>query len=168
VLPADGACFEWGTLKLQALHTPGHASNHVCWWLAREALLFTGDHLMQGSTVVIDPPDGDMAVYLDKLRSLPDRLPDLAWLAPGHGFLMDRPAWHVARLLAHRAAREAKVLAALVHTGPARPVELLAHVYDDVAGRLHGAAERSLLAHLIKLQGEGRVAESPDGHWRLN
>lgn len=168
VLPDDAAWFEWGPLKLQAIHTPGHASNHVCWWLAQEALLFTGDHLMQGSTVVIDPPDGDMAVYLDKLRTLPDRLPDLAWLAPGHGFLMDRPAVHVARLLAHRAAREAKVLAALVHTGPARPVELLVHVYDDVAGRLHGAAERSLLAHLIKLQHEGRVAESPDGHWRLN
>jgi glyoxylase-like metal-dependent hydrolase (beta-lactamase superfamily II)/8-oxo-dGTP pyrophosphatase MutT (NUDIX family) len=169
VLPGDSAWFEWGTLRLQALHTPGHASNHVCWWLPREALLFTGDHLMQGSTVVIDPPDGDMAVYLDALRTLPDRLPDMAWLAPGHGFLMDRPAWHVARLLAHRAAREAKVLAALaLAAGPSTPADLLPHVYNDVAGRLHRAAERSLLAHLIKLQGEGRVAESPDGRWQLN
>ncbi|MFM2066856.1 MAG: hypothetical protein RLZZ584_1765 [Pseudomonadota bacterium] len=180
--PVDGELLRWGELSLQALHTPGHASNHVCWWLAREALLFTGDHLMQGSTVVIDPPDGDMAVYLAQLRSLPDRLPGLAWLAPGHGFLMDRPAERITRLLAHRAAREHKVLRALGAVGGAAAAggtgaavarsidELLALVYDDVPAHMHPVAARSLLAHLLKLAQEGRARRSDDasvagGRW---
>jgi glyoxylase-like metal-dependent hydrolase (beta-lactamase superfamily II)/8-oxo-dGTP pyrophosphatase MutT (NUDIX family) len=164
VSPADGQVFTWGELVLQAVHTPGHASNHVCWWLAREALLFTGDHLMQGSTVVIDPPDGDMAVYLQQLRSLPARLPGLAWLAPGHGFLMDRPAERIERLLAHRGAREAKLLRALAAVGPASAAldALLPRVYDDVPPGMHPVAARSLLAHLLKLQGEGRVLRHDD------
>jgi glyoxylase-like metal-dependent hydrolase (beta-lactamase superfamily II)/8-oxo-dGTP pyrophosphatase MutT (NUDIX family) len=175
--PADGQDFSWGMLVLQAVHTPGHASNHVCWWLAREALLFTGDHLMQGSTVVIDPPDGDMAVYLDQLRSLPARLPGLAWLAPGHGFLMDRPAERIERLLAHRVAREAKVLRALADAGaeigpaPATLDALLPRVYADVPAGLHPVAARSLLAHLLKLEGEGRVrrdaAAAAAQRWQL-
>jgi glyoxylase-like metal-dependent hydrolase (beta-lactamase superfamily II) len=166
VAPADGAQFTWGDLQLQALHTPGHASNHVCWWLAREALLFTGDHLMQGSTVVIDPPDGDMAVYLASLRGLPQRLPAMAWLAPGHGFLMDRPVERIERLLAHRLAREAKVLAALQQVGPCSCAALVAAVYADVAPRLHAVAERSLLAHLRKLQQEGFAEALGDTVWR--
>jgi glyoxylase-like metal-dependent hydrolase (beta-lactamase superfamily II) len=178
--PADGERLRWGALALQAVHTPGHASNHVCWWLEREALLFTGDHLMQGSTVVIDPPDGDMAVYLAQLRSLPERLPTLAWLAPGHGFLMDRPAEHIARLLAHRAAREHKLLGALAACAgaPGAPVdpagapaaasidELLPRVYDDVPAQMHPVAARSLLAHLLKLAQEGVVNRHGDGRWQ--
>ena len=70
-------------------------------------MLFTGDHLMQGSTVVIDPPDGDMAVYLDSLRMLPERLPEMEWLAPGHGFLLDQPCSAIRQLLQHRDRREA-------------------------------------------------------------
>jgi glyoxylase-like metal-dependent hydrolase (beta-lactamase superfamily II)/8-oxo-dGTP pyrophosphatase MutT (NUDIX family) len=167
--PADGEVFCWGKLQLQALHTPGHASNQLCWWLEDQCLLFTGDHLMQGSTVVIDPPDGDMAAYLASLNGLSTRLPALAWLAPGHGFLMDRPLQRIAALLAHRAAREDKVVLALKDIGrPTASVDvLLARVYDDVPPQLHPAARRSLLAHLLKLQREGRVAEDAGIGWKL-
>lgn len=163
VQPTDGQVIDLAGVQLQAIHTPGHASNHVCWWLAEEALLFTGDHLMQGSTVVIDPPDGDMAVYMQSLRGLPERLPGMAWLAPGHGFMMAHPQRAIAHLLRHRQAREDKLVAALQRLGAATLPALLDAVYDDVASVLRPAAERSLLAHLLKLRGEGRAAEQARG-----
>ena len=78
--------------------------NQLCYFLEEEKLLFTGDHIMQGSTVVINPPDGDMRVYLDSLRQLQNE--DIAWVAPGHGFLMDKPQEVLERLLIHRLGRE--------------------------------------------------------------
>lgn len=164
--PADGEVFEWAGVRLQAVHTPGHASNHVCWWLQEDGLVFTGDHLMQGSTVVIDPPDGDMAVYLRSLRMLPQRLPGLAWLAPGHGFLMDQPERAIERLVRHRLAREDKVRQALRAVQPASLDQLLDRVYDDVPQALHPVARRSLWAHLLKLVADGEVHEA-DGLWRM-
>lgn len=163
--PADGEEIHLAGCTLRAIHTPGHASNHVCWWFEEEHLLFTGDHLMQGSTVVIDPPDGDMAAYLASLRKLPELLPSLAWLAPGHGFLVDRPREAIDRLIAHRLAREAKLLAAMQGLGPSDVPALLAVVYDDVAPPLYPVAARSLLAHLRKLQSEGLAVER-DGRYR--
>jgi len=142
---------------LRVIHTPGHASNHLCFLLEEERLLFTGDHVMQGSTVVINPPDGDMAAYLASLQGLLQE--DLEWLAPGHGFLVAQPHAVIAHLVAHRLRREAKVRAAFeVVGGQGSTAELLLHVYDDVPAGLHGMATRSLLAHLLKLQGEGAVA----------
>jgi glyoxylase-like metal-dependent hydrolase (beta-lactamase superfamily II) len=164
--PADGEVFEWAGCRLQAVHTPGHASNHVCWWLEQDGLLFTGDHLMQGSTVVIDPPDGDMAVYLRSLRMLPQRLPGLAWLAPGHGFLIAQPEQAIERLVQHRLAREDKLRRALQAAQPASLDELLGRVYDDVPPALHPVARRSLWAHLLKLVADGEVNEV-EGHWRI-
>ena len=148
--------------RLRVLHTPGHASNQLCFLEEHERLLFTGDHLMQGSTVVIDPPDGDMAAYLASLRMLLHE--DLAYIAPGHGFLMAQPHEMVERLLVHRLARENKVLACLAAHGPAVLEALVPHVYDDVPARMHPVAARSLLAHLVKLRDEGRVAER-DRRW---
>ena len=139
-----------GTLRV--VHTPGHASNHLCYLLEEEKTLFTGDHVMQGSTVVINPPDGDMAAYLHSLRSLLEL--DLDWLAPGHGFLVAPPADTLHGLIAHRLRREAKVVAALQAHGAQPLLGLLPHVYDDVPAALHGMASRSLLAHLLKLQAE--------------
>ncbi len=147
-------------VTLRVIHTPGHASNHLCYLLEEEKLLFTGDHVMQGSTVVINPPDGDMAAYLDALRALQGE--DLEWLAPGHGFLVADPPAVLRGLIAHRLRREAKVLAALRSTGPADLDALLPRVYDDVPGALHPVAARSLHAHLLKLQVDG-VAQL-DGH----
>lgn len=161
---AHGERLEAGGHLLRVLHTPGHASNQLCFLAERERLLFTGDHLMQGSTVVINPPDGDMAVYLASLRLLLDE--DLAFIAPGHGFLMGKPHEMVERVLVHRAARENKVLAALAAHGPAALDGLLPHVYDDVPARMHPVASRSLLAHLVKLRDEGRAGES-GGRWHV-
>ncbi|MGV3654407.1 MAG: MBL fold metallo-hydrolase [Noviherbaspirillum sp.] len=157
---AHGERLAVGGATLRVLHTPGHASNHLCYLLEEEKLLFTGDHIMQGSTVVINPPDGDMAVYLASLRAI--REMDLEWLAPGHGFLMDQPRQRIDRLLAHRFAREEKVLQALRERPGATLEELVTAVYDDVPPARYGIASRSLLAHLLKLRQEGRAIERED------
>lgn len=150
-------------VALRVLHTPGHAGNHLCYLLETEKLLFTGDHIMQGSTVVINPPDGDMTVYLASLRRLLDE--DIEWLAPGHGFLMDRPHDVVRQLLAHRLKREAKVLAAVQALAPASEAALLERVYDDAPRHLHGVALRSLRAHLLKLQADAAIVTDAEGRW---
>jgi glyoxylase-like metal-dependent hydrolase (beta-lactamase superfamily II)/8-oxo-dGTP pyrophosphatase MutT (NUDIX family) len=149
---------------LSVIHTPGHASNHLCYLLEEERTLFTGDHLMQSSTVVINPPDGDMAAYLASLRSL--LALDLEWLAPGHGFLMASPRAAIEAVIAHRLKREARVAAALASLGPAPLDRVLAEVYADVPPRMHPMALRSLTAHLLKLRAEGRAVES-GGRWAL-
>ena len=149
---------------LRVIHTPGHASNHLCYLLEQEKLLFTGDHLMQGSTVVINPPDGDMQAYLDSLRMLLDE--EIDWLAPGHGFLIDKPHDVVRRTVAHRLQREAKVVAALQQVGRGDVDALLPIVYADVPTRMHAVAARSLRAHLVKLRCDGRADESA-GVWSL-
>jgi glyoxylase-like metal-dependent hydrolase (beta-lactamase superfamily II) len=161
---ADGDVLETREFRLRAVHTPGHASNHLCYLLESEQLLFTGDHVMQGSTVVIAPPDGDMSAYLASLERLLEL--DLAAFAPGHGHLIERPHDEVRRLLAHRRARERKVLAALERAQLATLDELLPLVYDDVAPPAHPVARRSLHAHLLKLAREGRALEE-GGAWRL-
>ncbi len=147
---------------LAVLHTPGHASNHLCYMLEEERTLFTGDHVMQGSTVVINPPDGEMAAYLRSLGEL-TRL-QIDWLAPGHGFLLADPRAVLRALIVHRRAREAKVLAAL-RAEPELIDALLPRVYADVPAALHPMARRSLLAHLLKLQQDG-VAGSTGELWR--
>ncbi|AJP59614.1 hypothetical protein UC34_10125 [Pandoraea vervacti] len=150
---------------LRAIHTPGHAANHLCYELADVKLVFTGDHVMQGSTVVINPPDGHMGTYLASLEKLATLGP--AWLAPGHGFMMDRPAQRIARLIAHRLAREASTVQALERIGAASIEALTPLVYADVPAVRHGVARRSLRAHLEKLAEDGRAEVSDDGVWRL-
>jgi glyoxylase-like metal-dependent hydrolase (beta-lactamase superfamily II)/8-oxo-dGTP pyrophosphatase MutT (NUDIX family) len=152
---ADGGRIAIGGATLRAIHTPGHASNHLCYLLEETKMLFTGDHVMQGSTVVINPPDGDMRAYLASLERL--LAEDIAILAPGHGYLIGSPHKEVRRLIAHRLAREAKVVAALARRARATLEELLPEVYDDVSPRLHPVAARSLAAHLEKLLAEGRA-----------
>ena len=140
---------------LQVLHTPGHASNHLCFLLEPDGLLFTGDHIIQGSTVVIDPPDGDMSAYIDSLKRL---LPmDISAIAPGHGTLITSPHQALCGLLAHRLTREGQVREALSAQQPASLATLVATVYADVPASLHALAERSLLAHLLKLETDGRA-----------
>jgi glyoxylase-like metal-dependent hydrolase (beta-lactamase superfamily II)/8-oxo-dGTP pyrophosphatase MutT (NUDIX family) len=149
-------------ITLRVLHTPGHASNHLCFLWTEQRLLFTGDHVMQGSTVVINPPDGDMAAYLASLQALLQE--DLQWLAPGHGFLVDQPHAVLRKLISHRLGREAKVLRVLREAGRAPLADLLPRAYDDVNPALHPVAARSLRAHLLKLQHDG-VADESDGLW---
>jgi len=151
-----------GGATLRVIHTPGHASNQLCFMLEEERLLFTGDHLMQGSTVIINPPDGDMAEYIRSLEAL--FAEDIAYLAPGHGFLMGKPHETIERVVIHRRDRENKVLAALRAAGTAPLDALVPTVYDDAPRERHGIASRSLLAHLLKLEREGR-ARCTDGRW---
>lgn len=153
-------------VTLRVIHTPGHASNHLCYLLEEEKLLFTGDHVMQGSTVVINPPDGDMAAYLGALEALLHE--DLDWLAPGHGFLVAEPHAVLRALIAHRLKREARVRDALRRAGEATLDALLPEAYADVPAGLHPVARRSLLAHLLKLQhdGEADALDAGAERWR--
>lgn len=151
----DGEKVNTGELSLRAIHTPGHASNHLCYLLEGTGLLFTGDHLMQGSTVVIGPPDGSMGEYLRSLARL-QREP-VSRIAPGHGWVIEEAQAEIVRIIAHRLQREAKVVARLKEAGKASVDTLVASVYQDVDSRLHPIAKSSLLAHLLKLEEDGRV-----------
>ena len=151
-------------VTLRVLHTPGHASNQLCYLLEEEHMLFTGDHIMQGSTVVINPPDGNMSHYFASLERLYEE--DIEWLAPGHGFLMERPYEIVERLIVHRRNRENKVVNALRGAGRGSVEALVATVYDDTPEGLHKLAMRSLLAHLHKLEVDGRARQDQEV-WEL-
>lgn len=159
-----GERLPFGNATLRAIHTPGHASNHLCYLLEEEGLLFSGDHIMQGSTVVISPPDGHMGDYLRSLDALHGE--EITHIAPGHGFLMADPGAVVDRIIRHRMKREAKVADAVRRLGPASEEALLPAVYDDVPAALHGVARRSLAAHLFKLRDEGMVRLAGD-RWEL-
>jgi glyoxylase-like metal-dependent hydrolase (beta-lactamase superfamily II)/8-oxo-dGTP pyrophosphatase MutT (NUDIX family) len=151
-------------LSFKVIHTPGHASNHLCYLLEQTKMLFTGDHVMQGSTVVINPPDGDMRAYLASLELLLRE--DVAVLAPGHGYLIGEPHHEVRRLVQHRLKREGKVRDAIARLGEPTLEEMLPLVYDDVPARLHTWAARSLTAHLHKLVADG-AARARDGRYTL-
>jgi glyoxylase-like metal-dependent hydrolase (beta-lactamase superfamily II) len=163
---SDGEVIEATEFHLTALHTPGHASNHLCYLLNEERTLFTGDHIMQGSTVVIAPPDGDMAAYLDSLERLKTIRPRLKAIAPGHGHVIDDPQATIDEYIAHRRERERQVLAALSARGEATIAEIVEDVYADVDPALHPVAKRSVWAHLRKLADDGVVkGDQFDGDW---
>jgi glyoxylase-like metal-dependent hydrolase (beta-lactamase superfamily II) len=160
---ADGDTVEATEFRLAAVHTPGHASNHLCYLLEQERVLFSGDHIMEGSTVVIPPPDGDMATYLASLERVQGLR--LRSIAPGHGHLIDNPKAKIEEYLTHRRAREAQVLE-LVRSGTGTVSELVEVIYADVAAELHPVAAKSVWAHLRKLAQEGFVkGEKLDGRW---
>ena len=162
---ADGDSVRLDGSSLRVLSTPGHASNHVCFLLEQTGMLFTGDHIMQGSTVVIWPPDGNMRAYLQSLRRL--LALGIAILAPGHGYLIGDPHAEAERLIRHRLARESKVRQVLFDAGGAATLDaLLPRVYDDVPQGLHPIAARSLQAHLEKLVEDGEVVDRA-GVYRL-
>lgn len=151
---------------LRAVHTPGHVSNHFCFFLEEEQMLFAGDHIMNGSTVVIVPPSGDMKAYIDSLQLLLQY--PLKYIAPGHGEVMEDSAAIVEWLVAHRLKREAKVVDGMRTLGEATVDELVTVVYDDVDVSLHEMAKLSLLAHLIKLEQEASASrEGEPDRWRL-
>lgn len=151
---------------LRAVHTPGHVSNHFCFFLEEEKMLFAGDHIMNGSTVVIVPPSGDMKAYIESLQLLL-RYP-LEFIAPGHGDVMEDSHAVVAWLVNHRLQREAKVIKGLQDVGRSSLDRLVKVVYDDVDTSLHKMAKLSLSAHLIKLQHENRALQHPaDDSWEM-
>ena len=161
---ADGDRIEGDDFVLEAVHTPGHASNHVCYRHHGLNWLFTGDHVISGSTVVINPPDGNMAAYIDSLRRV--RALWCSIHAPGHGGLIRDPDEVVDWIIEHRLARESKIKAAVQEHPGSTARELVVRVYQEVDPALHGWAERSLLAHLEKLAAERQIV-ADDGRWRL-
>jgi hydroxyacylglutathione hydrolase len=161
----DGDVIDVGGVSLEALHTPGHASDHLCFRLEAERAVFSGDLVMSGSTVVIAPPEGDMAAYLaslTRLRGLP-----LERIYPGHGEVIDEPAALLDRYVDHRVLRERQLLDAL-RAGPARIPDLVARIYAEVPVGLHRLAAQSVHAHLLKLRAEGRVhGVDQTSEWRI-
>ncbi|HEY0414081.1 MAG TPA: MBL fold metallo-hydrolase [Allosphingosinicella sp.] len=159
---ADGETLEGAGWTLAAVATPGHTSNHLCLALREADALFSGDHVMGWSTTVVAPPDGDMAAYmasLDKLLARADRI-----YYPAHGPPVDDPQPHVRRLIEHRRQRERQILDH-VEQGDGRIATMVADLYADIDPRLHPAAARSVLAHLIDLEARGRVRRDADA-WR--
>ncbi|HEY0113886.1 MAG TPA: MBL fold metallo-hydrolase [Allosphingosinicella sp.] len=159
---ADGERLSGPGWTLEAVATPGHTSNHLCFALAGAGLLFTGDHVMGWSTTVVAPPDGDMAAYmasLEKLLARDDRI-----YFPAHGPAVEKPQAHVRALIAHRRMREKQILSHL-EAGEGRIAAMVADMYRSVDPRLHPAAERSVLAHLIDLQAQGRARREGE-QWR--
>lgn len=161
----DGDLLASSEFSLEVLHTPGHASNHLCFFLREEETLFAGDLIMSGSTVVISPPDGDMAAYLRSLERLRQRR--IARIYPGHGEAIEHPGTIIDEYILHRRMREAQVLEAL-RGGPLRIADLVPRIYAGLPEALHPLAARSVYAHLLKLKSEGRVTgDDRESEWRL-
>lgn len=162
----DGDCLAFDEYSIEVIHTPGHVANHLCFLLSEPSWLFAGDMVMDGSTVVIAPPDGDMADYVSSLERLKET--PIEFIAPAHGRLIPQPANFFQSMIDHRAGREQKVVAGLQQLAPVTIDQLVKKVYDDVPQLLHGAALMSLQAHLAKLQQEG-VAECAGNseYWSL-
>jgi glyoxylase-like metal-dependent hydrolase (beta-lactamase superfamily II) len=163
-MPRDGETMQLGDVSLTAIHTPGHASNCVCYLSDVGRLLFTGDHVLQGVSPVILPPDGNMSDYLLSIEKL--MAYDFERIAPGHGGVMEHGKAVLEELRLHRLGRERKVLAALRELDAATLDRLTQTVYDDVAPERHVWARLTLEAHLIKLVHDGRVRET-GGVWRV-
>jgi glyoxylase-like metal-dependent hydrolase (beta-lactamase superfamily II) len=161
---ADGDVIATGAGDLQVIHTPGHAPDHICLWHAESRTMFTGDMLVQGTTVMIPASHrGSLADYLQSL----DRILALgavrAW--PAHGPVIEDPAALIRRYIAHRAQRETQIAAAL-HSGAGTIDDLLARIYPGLQSALEPMARESLLAHLVKLETEGRAGRR-DARWVL-
>ncbi|MFK4793398.1 MBL fold metallo-hydrolase [Sphingobium sp. ZW T5_29] len=162
---ADGEQVAGVDWTLEAVTTPGHTSNHLCFALLQENALFTGDHVMGWSTSVISPPDGDMADYMRSMQRLLDR--DDAVYYPAHGAPVPNPRRLVRGMMGHRKQREGQIIRFLERNGVSEIPAMVAEMYKGVDPRLHPAAGRSVLAHLIDLDGRGVAAVTEDGRWRL-
>ena len=162
----DGEVFQEEEFSIEVVHTPGHASNHLCFILKEEKLIFTGDHIMNGSTVVIGPPDGNMKQYIQSLEKLKDY--DIEKIAPGHGELLENPHEVADWIINHRLEREKKVFQALQDATKGTPDTLVEKVYDDVDSSLFPIAKASLLAHLIKLEEDQLIYSSGEEYFIKN
>ena len=160
----QGFQIEATEFRLTTHHTPGHASNHLCFLLEEERMLFSGDHVMEGSTVVIKPPDGDMADYLESLAKV--RALRLRSIAPGHGHLITEPDRVIDWYIEHRLEREAQVLECVRRDKRTRIAAIVDELYSDLVPELVPMARRSVHAHLRKLAAEDRVrGRTLTGEW---
>lgn len=159
----DGERVSIGGIALDVVATPGHTSNHLCYALPATGALFTGDHIMGWSTTVVSPPDGDMAEYMRSLQKLIGR-DDIIYY-PAHGDPVKDPQRFVRAVMAHRRQRERQILDLLEQESQSIPA-MVASMYRGIEPRLHGAAGRSVLAHLIDLEARDRVWRDGD-HWAI-
>ena len=155
----DGGRIEGRGWTLEGVFTPGHISNHLCFALPEEGSLFSGDHVMGWSTSIVSPPDGDMAHYMASLRKVRARAESPWW--PGHGPAITDPGPFVDAFIAHREEREQAILACL-EDGVAAIPDMVRRIYTDVDPKLHRAAGRSVLSHLLHMVEDGRAACGDD------
>jgi glyoxylase-like metal-dependent hydrolase (beta-lactamase superfamily II) len=153
-------------IRLRALHTPGHARGHLCFYEERTGALITGDNIVGLGSVLIDPPEGNMRDYLDSLERL-RQLPGLSVLFGAHGPAMGNPRAKIEEYITHRLEREANILTA-VRAGARDAKEIVARVYTDVHPKAHQMAERAVLAHLEKLEADNLVSRRDDGSYIAN
>jgi len=151
----DGATLPLDSISLEVIHTPGHSPGHVCILLKEERILFSGDHVLGLGTAAMRPPEGDMAQYIDSLSKLLDY--DIQLICPGHGPPITAPRQKLEELIQHRLEREQQVLSRL-QAERATVAKLVHDIYPELDSRLYQAAEGQVLAHLIKLEREGKVA----------
>ena len=154
----DGETVSGDGVTLIPIHTPGHASDHLCYWLPEEQALFSGDLILNGSTTVIPDEDGDLGQYLDSLRRVQQL--GVRRIYPAHGPVIEDAPGKIQEYLDHRMLRERQILETLgagIHTIP----EMVKAIYAEIPVALHGHAAMSVHSHLKKLRQEGRVAESP-------
>lgn len=163
----DGEQVSGDGWTLEAVSTPGHTSNHLCFALIESGALFTGDHVMGWSTTVVSPPDGDMSAYMLSLQKLQNRADTVYY--PAHGPAVTKPQQLVRGMIGHRRQREAQILR-LLGGAPSTIPEMVAQMYKGLDPRLNGAAGRSVLAHLIDLETQGRLSRAPEAaeqRWTL-
>jgi glyoxylase-like metal-dependent hydrolase (beta-lactamase superfamily II) len=163
----DGATIDGTEFRLEAIHTPGHAPNHLCFFLEEERLVFTGDHVLNGTTTVVNPQrGGDMIQYLASLERL-RKIKRLARLAPGHGEVVEDPKAWLDEYVAHRKMRERQIVKVLKN-GPAKIPQIVDELYVETPQGLMEMAQRQVHAHLLKLKTEGKVQGSGvKGSWSL-
>jgi glyoxylase-like metal-dependent hydrolase (beta-lactamase superfamily II)/8-oxo-dGTP pyrophosphatase MutT (NUDIX family) len=145
------------THNLKVIHTPGHAANHLCLVLVEDGLLFSGDHVLNGSTTVVNPPDGEMTAYLDSLDVLSAACAEhrIQFILPAHGYVLGNASQAIGHLKAHRLKREAKILKVMQAQPDGSMDDWVAKAYDDVPERMWPVAKRSLLAHVERIQALG-------------
>ena len=154
---SDGDIIETNEWTVEAIHTPGHTSNHICYSLAEEDVLFSGDHVMGWSTTVIVPPDGDMNDYINSLKKLLKRSENNFY--PTHGPIIERPKELVTKYIEHRMEREKQITEA-IKLGNKKIPDMVKIIYKDVDISLHPAAAMSTLAHLIRMKENNEIAVS--------
>jgi glyoxylase-like metal-dependent hydrolase (beta-lactamase superfamily II) len=157
---ADGDIISLKGIELEVVHTPGHNPGHICLYIRKDRILFSGDHVLGLGTTAIHPPKGDMEQYIDSLRKLLDY--DIDLICPGHGPLIREPQRKLHELIEHRKEREDQVIA-LLRQGDNTVKQLVAQIYPELAGFLYRLAKVQVYAHLIKLEREGKACSQGIG-----
>lgn len=163
----DGDIISLDGIDLEVVHTPGHNPGHICLYMGKERIMFSGDHVLSDSTTSIQPPKGDMAQYIDSLRKL--LAYDIDVIFPAHGPPITEPRRRLEELIQHRLEREEQVIAGL-RQGKATVEELVAEIYPELNGFLYVVAKGQVYAHLIKLEREGKATSQGSGegaHYKL-